>query len=167
MFKKLLCFTILVLSLSVVTLPSQAVAAAPNDSAALKGVKSVKAIFDINLSDPLKLPLYLGVIKETREGLIKQGLRPELVIAFRGTAVKLVSTSRTNLNVEQKEALTQSDAMIGELTRQGIHFEACAVATRLFGVDNSSILPQVKVVGNTFISLIGYQSKGYALIPIQ
>jgi len=167
MFKKLLSITILVLTLLVTTLQPQAVAATPNDSAALKGAKSGKAIFDINLSDPLKLPLYLGVIKETRDGLIQQGIKPQFVVAFRGTAVKLVSTARANLNAEQEEALTQSDAMIDELSKQGVRLEACAVATRLFGVENSSILPQVKVVGNTFISLIGYQSKGYAVIPIQ
>jgi intracellular sulfur oxidation DsrE/DsrF family protein len=53
------------------------------------------------------------------------------------------------------------------LAQAGVRFEACAIATRLFGVENNSVLPQVKVVGNTFNSLIGYQAKGYALIPIQ
>lgn len=57
--------------------------------------------------------------------------------------------------------------MIQELAKQGVRFEACAIATRLFHVDNASMISDVKVVGNTFISLIGYQAKGYAVIPIQ
>ncbi|MHB8058541.1 MAG: DsrE family protein [Desulfuromonadaceae bacterium] len=166
MFKKLLSI-IIVLALSIATLQPEAIAAVPNDSTALKGAKSGKAIFDINLSDALKLPVYLNVIKETRAGLIKQGVKPEFVVTFRGTAVKLVSTDRDDFDAEQKEALSRSDAMIGDLNKSGVNLEACAVATDLYGIENSSILPQVKVVGNTFISIIGYQSKGYALIPIQ
>jgi intracellular sulfur oxidation DsrE/DsrF family protein len=158
---------VLILSAIMFSLPAMADEKAPLDTAALKGVKSGKGIFDINLSGPEKLPLYLEVIKETHAGLKAQGVKPELVVAFRGTSVKLLSSARANFSAEQKEALQQSDELIRELAKLGVRFEACAVATRLFGVENSSILPGVKVVGNTFISLIGYQSKGYALIPIQ
>ncbi len=44
--------------------------------------------------------------------------------------------------------------------------ESCSIATKLMGVDNVTFIPYVKPVGNTFVSLIGYQKKGYALIPI-
>jgi intracellular sulfur oxidation DsrE/DsrF family protein len=44
--------------------------------------------------------------------------------------------------------------------------EACSVATRLFGVDNGTLLDGIKPVGNTFVSLTGYQAQGYANIPI-
>jgi len=44
--------------------------------------------------------------------------------------------------------------------------ESCSVATRLFKVDNASLLDGIKPVGNTFVSLTGYQAQGYANIPI-
>ena len=147
--------------------PMAAHAARPDDRAALKGVTSGKGIFDINLTDVDKLPLYLQVIKETNDGLKKQGVKPNLVVAFRGGAVRFVSNSRTEFTPEQKVSLAKADVLIQELMERGVRFEACAVATRMFKVDNATIIPNVKVVGNTFISLIGYQSKGYALIPIQ
>lgn len=140
---------------------------APLDRAALQGVKVGKGVFDINLADAERLPLYLGVIEETLAGLKSQGVKPDLVVAFRGASVKLISSERGDLDVEQKAALEESDELIKDLAKAGVRFEACAIATRLFGVGNKSILPQVKVVGNTFISLIGYQAKGYALISIQ
>lgn len=160
-------FMVLIFGILLMASPVVAAEKGIPDTAALKGVKTGKGVFDINLSSPEKLPLYLEVIKETHHGLKAQGVKPELIVAFRGTAVKLVSNARANFSKDQLEALQQSDELIRELAKAGVKFEACAVATRLFGVENNSILPQVKVVGNTFISLIGYQAKGYALIPIQ
>jgi hypothetical protein len=33
-------------------------------------------------------------------------------------------------------------------------------------VDPKTLLPGIEHVGNTFVSQIGYQAKGYAIIPI-
>ncbi len=40
------------------------------------------------------------------------------------------------------------------------------MATRVFKVDNSALIPDVELVGNMLTSLIGYQNKGYALVPV-
>jgi intracellular sulfur oxidation DsrE/DsrF family protein len=162
-------FSIVVLTVLMCATTAQlAAASAPaTDREALQGVRTGKAVFDINLSDPEKLPLYLQVIQETREGLIKQGVKPTLVVAFRGAAARLVSADRKSFSPEQAESLTEADELIMELTKQGVRFEMCAIATRLFKVDNATISPNITVVGNTFISLIGYQARGYAIIPIQ
>jgi intracellular sulfur oxidation DsrE/DsrF family protein len=167
MLVRVLVKGMLMICLSALAVPAIGAEKAPLDRVALQGVKVGKGVFDINLTDPLRLPLYLGVIEETLDGLQAQGVKPELVVAFRGTAVKLVSSQREGFDHEQKAALEESDELIRELAQAGVRFEACAIATRLFGVENNSVLPQVKVVGNTFNSLIGYQAKGYALIPIQ
>ena len=164
---KVLILVALTTLLFAASTPMAANAASPDDSAALQGVTSGKGIFDINLIDVDKLPLYLQVIKETNDGLKKQGVKPNLVVAFRGGAVRFVSSNRTDFTPEQRVSLGHADALIQELAKQGVRFEACAVATRLFKVDSTTIIPNVKVVGNTFISLIGYQAKGYAIIPIQ
>lgn len=158
---------VLMVFLAALAVPAGGAEKAPLDRVALQGVKVGKGVFDINLADAQRLPLYLGVIEETLDGLKAQGVKPELVVAFRGTAVKLVSSERNGFDREQQAALAEADELIRDLAKAGVRFEACAIATRLFGVDNKSILPQVKVVGNTFNSLIGYQAKGYALIPIQ
>ena len=47
----------------------------PDDRVALQGVRSGKGVFDINITEVGKFPLYLQVIKETDEGLKKQGVR--------------------------------------------------------------------------------------------
>src|SRR5512133_2231105 len=141
-------------------------AAPPDDRGALQGVRSGKGVFDINITAVDKFPLYLQVIKETDEGLKKQGVKPDLIVAFRGGAVRFVSSNRTDLSLDQREDLEHADELIHELAKQGVRFEACAIATRLFHVDNDSMISDVKVVANTFISLIGYQARGYAVISI-
>jgi intracellular sulfur oxidation DsrE/DsrF family protein len=42
--------------------------------------------------------------------------------------------------------------------------EQCAVAIREQGTKAEYVLPEVRVVGNAWISLMAYQSKGYAYI---
>ncbi|PLX88008.1 MAG: hypothetical protein C0618_05570 [Desulfuromonas sp.] len=138
----------------------------PNDLDALTDVSVGKALFDINIAADFtdlapaqgKLALYLSVIKQTYEGLQDQGVTPDIIVAFRGSAVALV-TKTTTQDIKD---------LVAELSDLGVVFEACNVATSLFGIDNSTMLSEVNVVGNTFISAIGYGSnhKGYATIPI-
>jgi len=42
--------------------------------------------------------------------------------------------------------------------------EQCAVAVRLAGTKQENVLPDIKVVGNGWISLMAYQTKGYGYI---
>ena len=45
-----------------------------------------------------------------------------------------------------------------------ISIEQCAVAVRLSGTKPENVVPDVKVVGNGWISLMAYQAKGYGYI---
>lgn len=162
-------FSLLTVLLLALLLSAGSVVAAdlPNDADALTSVSDGKALFDINISaDPSdlapaqgKLALYLDVIKQTYGGLDAQGVTPDIIVAFRGSSVLLVAEGMTSPAIQ--------DAIF-ELSEMGVVFEACNVATMLFGIDNATILNEVSVVGNTFISAIGYGSayKGYATIPI-
>ncbi|MEW6116655.1 MAG: DsrE family protein [Nitrospirota bacterium] len=141
-------------------------AAQHDDRDALKGIRTGKAIFDVNTGEPDKLVLYLDVIKETIQGLRKQKVRPDVIIAFRGVSVRLITTSQEDAEQGKREVFEKIRKLIAELKALGVKLEACSIATRLFEVENNTVLPEIKVVGNTFISLIGYQSMGYAVIPI-
>lgn len=133
-------------------------AAVPDDRAALAGVSSGKGFFDVNVAEADRLLLYLKVIGLTHASLAEQQVSPDLIVAFRGPAVKLLV-----LGDEKGQAIA---GQIRRLHEQGVRFEACAVATGLFEVDVTKLPAEVTLVGNTFVSSIGYQSRGYALIPI-
>jgi len=161
-----LTFSCLALILSVLMMAATAFAQGPDDSDALKGVTSGKALFDINLGKAESVPLYLQVIGMTHQGLVKQGVTPEFVVAFRGPSVQFITGKAHAKDGNQAVIFEQIAAKISELKAMGVTFEACAIATNLFQIDNATVLPEIKVVGNTFISLIGYQAKGYGTIPI-
>jgi intracellular sulfur oxidation DsrE/DsrF family protein len=89
-----------------------------------------------------------------------------VILAFRGKSVLLVSKDREKIPLEDFEHLDRIAAQLADLRQQGVRMEACSVATRLFGVDNTTLLDGIEPVGNTFVSLTGYQAQGYANIPI-
>ena len=90
-------------------------AATIDDADALKGVTSGKAVFDVTLGDAGKLALYLSVIEDTHEGLLKQGLKPDLILAFHGPSVLLISKNRNKVPVEQQEKYDEVAELIKEL----------------------------------------------------
>ncbi len=157
---------LLLLMLGMALLPFAAVAEQPNDAAALEGVEHGKVVFDINNSSASSLNLYLAVIRETHDDLVRQGVEPDILLAFRGPAVTLVSTDRERLDLTDFDALDQIADHIEDLQMLGVRMEGCGVATRLFQIDNQTLLDGIVPVGNTFVSLIGYQARGYAVIPI-
>lgn len=138
----------------------------PDDSDALKGVKTGKVVFDINMNNAKKLTLYLMVIKETVDDLIRQNVTPDVILAFRGKSVYLISKDREQMELTDFEHLDKVAKQLAQLQQQGVKMEACSVATRLFKVKNQSLLAGIKPVGNTFVSLTGYHAQGYASIPI-
>ncbi|MCA1790780.1 MAG: DsrE family protein [Thioalkalivibrio sp.] len=157
---------LLLLLLAMALFPFATLADQPNDAAALEGVERGKVVFDINNSSASSLNLYLAVIRETHDDLVKQGVEPDILLAFRGPAVTLVSTDRERFDLADFDALDQIADHIADLQMLGVQMEGCGVATRLFQIDNQTLLDGIEPVGNTFVSLIGYQARGYAVIPI-
>ncbi len=137
------------------------------DAIALEGVTSGKVVWDINTSSPAKLALYLSVIQETYEDLVRQGVTPDMVFTFRGESLRIINSEHDEISIQSMPEIQQSAHMIHALMqRPGIRMEACSIAARIFEVDTDKILHGIRPVGNTFVSLIGYQLKGYAIIPI-
>lgn len=156
------------LCLLIALFTSQVVLAAPkpDDADALRGVDKGKVLFDINMKEAKKMTLYLSVIRETVDDLKRQGVEPDVILAFRGLSVLLVSKDRDQMDLADFDHLDRIAGQLADLQEQGVRMEACSVATRLFKVDNGSLLDGIKPVGNTFVSLTGYQAQGYANIPI-
>ena len=74
-----------------------------DDKAALQGLKEVKLVFDVTTADAKPLLIVLTTIEETRASLIKQGVTPAIVVAFRGPATKLVQSDQSQMKPEDRE----------------------------------------------------------------
>lgn len=148
-------------------LPAQAATAPINDAAALQGVKEGKGVFLIDFSDARKTAFYLEIIKGTHAGLIRQGVKPSFVIVYIGPTVRFLTTAPDGeLELEQGDALKAIAGRVKELDQLGVRQEICAIATKVFKVPNETVLPGLTLVGDGFISLIGWQTQGYKLIPL-
>jgi intracellular sulfur oxidation DsrE/DsrF family protein len=141
-------------------------AAAADDKASLTGLKEVKVAFDVKDGEAKGLLNRLNIIDETRQSLIQQGVSPHFVVAFRGPATRLVQTDAASMKPDDRALAEKIAQKIAQMS--GAHgvdrFEQCAVAVREQGTNPEKVLPQIHVVGNGFISLMAYQSKGYAYI---
>ena len=148
-------------------LTSSAYAEKPNDADALAGIETGKVVWDVTLSKPSRLLFVMKVIEETYDDLVKQDVTPDMVFTFHGPVLKLLSSQQMELDLDEETAHEELLELIQRLRKKpGIKMESCSVAARFLKIDNATIIPEVKPVGNTFVSLIGYQQKGYALIPI-
>ncbi len=138
----------------------------PDDKAALAGLKEVKVAFDITTGEAKKLLNQLNVIDETRQSLINQGVTPHFVLAFRGPATILVQTDQQKIKPEDRETAAKIAAKLKQLrAASGVDsLEQCNVAVRQQEVKTENVLPELTVVGNSWISLMAYQTKGYGYI---
>jgi len=137
------------------------------DAAALKGVTTGKVVFDISTAKPETLATLLSVVRETYDDLVRQNVEPEMVLAIRGAPVKYVRADREDLPLETREAVEKVNAILDDLSkRPGVRVEVCAITNRMLGLADAGIKPNFHVVGNTWVSLVGYQAQGYALVPI-
>jgi len=137
-----------------------------DDKAALAGIKEVKVAFDVTEGDAKGLLNRIAVIDETRASLLKQGVTPNFVIAFRGPATKLVQKDMDKVKPEDREVAAKIAAKIAEMSKSpGVtSIEQCSVAIRQQETRAENVLPEIKVIGNSWISLMAYQSRGYAYI---
>jgi len=133
---------------------------------AMKGVNSVKAIFDMRDGNLQTAGIHLNLINDTFKELVAMKKNPVFVVVFMGSAVKLISSDHSGFTTEEQKSLKEIASIISRMSKAGIRVEVCVFAVKLFGVEPASILPEIEQVGNGWISEIGYQARGYSLVPV-
>jgi len=138
-----------------------------NDKAALADLKTGKGVFLVDIGDAKKLNFYLEVIQGTHKGMKSQGVEPDFVLVYIGPSVKYLTTSPSEATERAAgDVIMDIESNVAKLAALGVRQEICAVATRVFKVDNDTLVPGLALVGDGFVSLIGYQAQGYHLVPV-
>ncbi len=135
------------------------------DYEALKEVKTAKAVFDFRIGDPKSALMQMNLIHQTYKDLSTMKKAPAFAVVFIGPSVRLVSTDREGIASEDQKLAGEFASIISAMSKDGITFEICLVAAKAFKVDPASVLPEITKVGNGWISEIGYQARGYSLVP--
>jgi hypothetical protein len=132
------------------------------DDSPVAGLKDARIAFDITAGEPGRLLNILTTIDETREGLARQGVTPHFVLTFRGPATLLTQIDLSRLKPEDRETAAKIVAYVGAAGIERL--DQCAIAMRGQRVDRAQVNPDVTIVENGWITLVGYQAKGYAYI---
>jgi intracellular sulfur oxidation DsrE/DsrF family protein len=130
------------------------------------GPNEGKIVFDITEGDGKALLVRLESIEETRQDLIKQGITPRFVLSFRGPATLLVQTDMEMVKPENRPFTGQISALLAQMSKApGVEsLEQCGVAIRHAGTKAENVVPPVKVVANSFVTIMAWEEKGYAYI---
>lgn len=138
-----------------------------SDKASLGNLKTGKGVFLVDIGDSKKLNFYLEVIQGTYKGMKAQNVEPDFILVYIGPSVKyLTTTPSESVEKEAGDIMLDIETNVAALADLGVRQEICAVATRVFGIDNDSLVPGLTIVADGFVSLIGYQAQGYHLVPV-
>jgi len=138
-----------------------------NDKVSLNGITEAKSVFLIDFTNVRKTAFYLNIIEGTYKGFVKQNVKPQMVLVFIGETVKYLSTKQEEaFEMENEEYLLSIQKSIQTFSKLDVRMEVCAVATEVFNVNNSDIPKEMNIIADGFISLIGWQTQGYKLVPI-
>lgn len=153
--------------LMILLFPATLMAEPLMNTRALSGLHSANTIFDVNQGNPKKLLLRLNLIEETIKGMAAEGVKGDVVVAFRGKASFFITKGKKYITADEAGIKDKIQIQVKKLKKMGYTLEQCAVATRLLKIDNADIMPEIKIVSNGYISMIGYQNKGYGMVPME
>lgn len=149
-----------------VLFPSLLWAGSPDDKQALGDLTSLKMVCDVNVGEAKLLLRRLELIDETYSQLIDAGVTPTVVVAFRGGASLFVTKGGKYVATEDAEMKKEIQGWIDQFSQHGFRIEQCAIAAKAQKVDPADFLAAVSVVQNGYISIVAYQARGYALLPM-
>ena len=162
MFKKLLIMFAIIF-----TTFTYAQAVHLDDAGALDGLETVGAVVDLNQGNADTLLTRLKLIKLTYTQISSTGTPTKFVVAIRGGASKYMTRNNNYIPEDKISVKEEIYDLIRELKRMGVEIYQCGVALGFLKVGPEEIVPEITVVRNGYITLIAYQNKGYALLPME
>ncbi|MBT8360051.1 MAG: DsrE family protein [Desulfobacterales bacterium] len=137
-----------------------------NNDRALAGVSEANIYFDVSLGDPSMLLLRLDLIDRTISQMKGAGIATQGVVGFRGPASRYITIEAHYVLEEEIGKKVKIQEWIKKLSAAGYTIEQCSIAAKQQGIEHTDVLPEVTIVKNGYISLVGYQLKGFAVIPM-
>lgn len=135
---------------------------------ALKGVNVINAVFDVSQGNPKTANIVFWAVIDSYTNSDVKALAnaPNIAIVFHGPAVKLLSSDKSLFTGKEWEEVEKFQQTLRKMKKGGAKLEICLYAAKVMGVDKATIIPEIDRVGNGFVSVIGYQEQGYAVVRI-
>lgn len=135
---------------------------------ALKGVKSFDVVFDFTHGDPKVANSILTAMDAIDDGSEVEAMPngANIAVVIHDYAVNLISTDRGEHDDTEWAEIQKFQETLKQMKEDGATLEVCQYALDVFGVDRSTVIPEIDQVPNGFVSVVGYQKQGYALVRI-
>jgi intracellular sulfur oxidation DsrE/DsrF family protein len=137
-----------------------------DNSRSIGGLKRAQVYFDVSLKDDKLLVLRMELVDRTVKQMEEAGLEVIGVVGFRGGASRFITQSDHYVLEEEVSNKRKIQDWVKRFSSKGIAIEQCAIAAEILDIPTKDFLPEVTVVGNAYISLVGYQAKGYSVVPM-
>lgn len=138
------------------------------DKEALHGLKEVKMVFDIGVGDAKQLLGRLELIEQTRAGLLRQGVTPRFLIAFRGPASRLTQKDASLVKAADQGLIERIHDKLIEMSKEtNLELNQCALGNTLQRVKNEDTYPELKLVSNSIVTISAYQNRGYGYLSFE
>ncbi|NNK58612.1 MAG: DsrE family protein [Desulfofustis sp.] len=149
------CFTVIV-----------AAASNHNNDSALKGIKTAQVYFDVSLKDDNLLVFRMEMLDKTIKQIEDAGLEVRTVVGFRGGASRFITKDDHYVLEEEISNKKKIQDWVKQFSERGIIIEQCSIAAGILDIPQEDFMEEIKVVGNGYISLVGYQAQGYSVVPM-
>ncbi|MBE0585287.1 MAG: DsrE family protein [Desulfofustis sp.] len=137
-----------------------------DNARALAGVDRVGIYFDVNIGNADLLALRMRLIEQTLDQLRSAGIETDVVIGIRGGATSFTTRDDHYVLDDEVAAKQAIQEHLRSFAARGVVIEQCEIAAVLKDIPVADFIDEVIFVGNGYVSLIGYQARGYAVVPM-
>ncbi len=152
--------------LAIFFLPQTALSQQKDDIRALDTLSELKAYFDIKADSAAKLEKRLLWIKDTYKQVNEKNVKATFIIGIRSKASFFVTKGDEYIDEEDILTTGKIEKLLKHFVKQKVPIEQCGISAQLLDIDSQDFLPEINVVKNSYISIAGYQNRGYAYVPM-
>jgi hypothetical protein len=123
---------------------------------------------NVRIKNPKGAALLFKLVHDTYKdnNIMAVTKKPAFVVIVIGPSVKLISKKKEGFSPEEQKVLDEIANTISESSKDGMKLEMWLFAAKVVNVDPASVVPSIKHVPNGWVSLIGYEARGYPLVAV-
>lgn len=131
--------------------------------------ETFKAVFDCSSNDPRYILSRMALIEKTKAQVEARGDKAIFAITMHGGCVKAASEHADYLVKDEEVVfIREAQRSLERLSKaKDVEIVACAIALEGNAIDRDDVLPFIRITENSYIDTIGFQNRGYALMPLK
>ena len=128
------------LSICLILASTMSFAAQFNNEKAVKGLSSIKIVCDVNVGNPDLLLTRMYLLDTTYSQLLDLGVKPTIVVAFRGKASLFITKNDKYIKAEHRKQWLEMKGWLEHFNELGFTIEQCYIAAKSYKIETKDFL---------------------------